>query len=263
MNKGGVFWGSMLILLGMLFLLNSLGVLTAGVWTIFWPIALILFGLSLLISAFGRSRNDAGVGNGRDENLALQIKGFEEASIDLHIGEGYLVIESGAAPDELLSGFFHGGVEHELGQQGEKAIVVLRLPVDWQARDGCEWRLALNGDIPLMLNLHTGTSEVSANLADTHTRQISLHSDAGRVDLTLPAAGETTASIEGGAGLISVCVPDRVAARIEGMAGVDNLNVDEQRFPRVESGRQSANYDEAANRVIIRVGFGAGEVKIF
>lgn len=263
MNKGGIFWGGMLILLGVLFLLNSLGVLAVGVWAVFWPIALILFGLFLLIGVFGHSGNGSRAGNGRIENLALQIKGFEEASIDLHIGEGHLVIESGAAPDELLSGFFPGGVEHELGQQDEKAVVVLRSPADWQARDGREWRLALNGDIPLILNLHTGASEVLANLADTHARRVSVHSGAGRVNLTIPTTGETIASIESETGALSVCVPDGVAARIESTAEVGNLNVDEQRFPRVESGWQSTNYDEAANRTIIRVRFGAGEVTIF
>lgn len=263
MNRGGIFWGGLLILLGVLFLLNSLGILTVNVWAVFWPVALILFGLSLLIGVFGRSRSDGRTGNDRTENLALQLKGFEEADVDLHFGGGRLTIESGAAPDELLSGSFGGGVEHELGQQGEKAVVVLRSPENLGAWDGREWRLALNDAIPLSLNLHTGASEVSANLVDTRAGQVSVRAGAGRVDLTLPAAGETTAYIEGGAGVVSVRVPEGVAAHVEGMAVLGALNVDEERFPRVGSGWQSANYDEATNRATIRVRFGAGEVKVF
>lgn len=257
MNRGGIFWGGMLILLGVLFLLNSLGILAVNVWAVFWPVALILFGLSLLLGVFSRSRSDA-----RTETLALQLKGFEEAGVDVQFGAGRLSIDSGAAPDELLSGTFGGGVEHELKQEGEKAIVVLRSPVDWGSWNTREWRVALNGEIPMTLRLETGASEVVANLADTRIERVSVGSGAGRVDLTLPAAGEVAAQVEGGAGAVLVRVPDGVAARIEGTAVVGTLNVDETRFPRGGAGWQSVDYDGAADRAAISVRFGAGEVTI-
>lgn len=257
MNRGGIFWGGMLILLGVLFLLNSLGILAVNVWAVFWPVALILFGLSLLWGVFSRSRGDA-----RTETLALQLKGFEEAGLDVHFGAGHLSIDSGAAPDELLSGTFGGGVEHELQQEGEKAIVVLRSPVDWGSWDSREWHLALNGDIPMTLRLETGASDVAANLARTRIERVSVRSGAGRVDLTLPAAGEMAAHVEGGAGVVLVRVPEGVAARIEGTAVVGTLNVDETRFPRAGAGWQSVDYDGATDKAAISVRFGAGEVTI-
>ena len=42
-------FGLILILLGALFLLQNLGILTQDVWEIFWPIVIIAIGLSLLI----------------------------------------------------------------------------------------------------------------------------------------------------------------------------------------------------------------------
>ena len=53
-----------------------------------------------------------------------------------------------------------------------------------------------------------------------------------------------------------------MAARIEGGVGAGSLNVDTGRFPRAGSAYQSADYDKAANRAVIRVTFGAGEVRV-
>lgn len=43
-RRNGLFWGSILILAGVLLLLNNLGYL-GGFWRFFWPLLLILLGL--------------------------------------------------------------------------------------------------------------------------------------------------------------------------------------------------------------------------
>lgn len=259
MRSGGILWGILLILAGVLFLLNSLGILAVNVWAVIWPAALVLFGISLLLSAFRRHSDD----ESRVEALALQLKGFEEAAVDIHYGAGRLSLDGGAAPDELLSGTFRGGVEHKLGQEGERARVELRSPLDrtsWEDRD---WNVLLNSDIPLVLKFEVGAAEMMANLAKTQSKAVTVHTGAGRVDLILPAAaGETNLTIEGGVGAVTVRLPEGVAGRVEGTAVLGNLNVDESRFPRIGSVWQSEDYETAANRAAIHVTFGAGEVKI-
>jgi hypothetical protein len=154
-------------------------------------------------------------------------------------------------------------VEHSLSQEGETARVELRSPVDWPSWQDRTWNVALNGDIPLTLDLETGASENLINLSKTRVRRLILRTGASSVDLTLPsAAGETAVDIEGGAGSVVVRVPDGVAARIDGAATLGNFDVDEARFPRAGAIRQSPDYDTAANRAAIHVRFGAGEVKI-
>lgn len=147
MRYGGAVWGILLILAGVLFLLNSLGILAVNVWGVLWPTALILFGLAALAGAFRRGDDAEAV----VEGLALQLKGYEEAAVTIHFGAGRLVLGGGAPPDELLNGSFGGGVLHTLNPDGEVARVALRSPDGLPPTDGREWDVALNEDIPLTL----------------------------------------------------------------------------------------------------------------
>lgn len=257
MRYGGAVWGILLILAGVLFLLNSLGILAVNVWGVLWPTALILFGLAALAGAF---RHGA---EGVVEGLALQLKGYEEAAVTIHFSAGRLALGGGAPPDELLNGTFGGGVIHTLDPNGEVARVELRAPDALPPSEGREWDVALNEVIPLTLDVTTGASEALLNLTPTQLRRLDVHTGAGRVELDLPnAAGKTAVLIEGGAGVVIVRVPEGVAARVSGVAVLGGLEVDEGRFARVGDGWQSDEFETAANRVDLAVRFGAGRVQI-
>lgn len=43
-----MFAGLVILIIGVLFLLENLGVITSGVWSIFWPLLLIAIGLWLI-----------------------------------------------------------------------------------------------------------------------------------------------------------------------------------------------------------------------
>jgi hypothetical protein len=44
-----MFWGLLLVLLGVLMLLDQMGILAGDIWDIFWPLALVALGLSMII----------------------------------------------------------------------------------------------------------------------------------------------------------------------------------------------------------------------
>lgn len=51
-HSGGIVWGAMLIIGGIIFLLNSLGIVSWDVWNHiwqFWPILLILWGIQVIV----------------------------------------------------------------------------------------------------------------------------------------------------------------------------------------------------------------------
>ena len=258
MRYSSIIWGLLLILTGVLFLLNSLGILAVNIWAVLWPSALILFGLAALAGAFRHNSADAVV-----EGLALQLKGYEEAAVTIHFGGGRLELAGGAPPDELLSGTFGGGVIHHLDPDGEVARVALRATDGLPPGEGREWAVALNEGIPLTLTVNSGASEALLDLTSTQLRRLDVHTGAGRVELDLPAAaGQTAVNIEGGAGEVIIRVPEGVAARVSGGAVLGRVDVDETRFLRVSDGWQSDQFETAANRAEITVRFGAGRVQI-
>jgi len=44
-----MFFGTLLITIGVLFLLKNLGIITTELWDVFWPIVLIVLGIKLII----------------------------------------------------------------------------------------------------------------------------------------------------------------------------------------------------------------------
>ena len=52
MRRSELFWGSLLVLLGVLFFLRTAGVLTGDVFGWFWPFCIIALGLWVLFSRF-------------------------------------------------------------------------------------------------------------------------------------------------------------------------------------------------------------------
>ncbi|MDD5290171.1 MAG: DUF5668 domain-containing protein [Patescibacteria group bacterium] len=43
-----MFFGLLLVILGVLFLLRNFGILTASVWGILWPAVIVILGLSMM-----------------------------------------------------------------------------------------------------------------------------------------------------------------------------------------------------------------------
>ena len=66
-KSGELFWGFLLISLGVVFLLDKLDIMDIGeFFRIFWPVILIVIGLRLILK-----RNAAAMANGSQENLTL------------------------------------------------------------------------------------------------------------------------------------------------------------------------------------------------
>jgi hypothetical protein len=79
----------------------------------------------------------------------------------------------------------------------------------------------------------------------------------------MPARGASMLDVESGAASISIRVPDVTAARIRVKDGVTAVNVDTNRFPRLDSGMyQSANFDVSQNRTEINIESGLGSVTV-
>jgi len=53
-----MFFGLLLIVVGIAFLLENLGLVSGNVWNIIWPLVIILFGISILLKPILQSNNN-------------------------------------------------------------------------------------------------------------------------------------------------------------------------------------------------------------
>ncbi len=262
MKRSQVFWGIMLIVVGGLFLLNTMGIMSFDVWGMIWPVFLILLGISIIIGMTNRGRGF------RVEQVSIPLEGVEQAQLRVNHGIGRLVIEGEAGPGELLSGNFGGGVNRKVKVEGGIMKARLKMaeqpgfPVfDW-FNTPPEWTFALNPNIPIALDFNGGAGETRVDLSRTRVNDLRFDGGMGAIRVTLPAgAGLTRVHMDGGLGELRLYIPEGVAARIKAEVGLGSVTVDQNRFPRTgERTYASPNYDTAENKADITIDGGVGAV---
>ena len=264
MRSSRLFWGVILVVLGGLLLLRSLGIITWNVWLFFWPAILILAGVWMLLGP--------AVNKGKQEvvNLDIPLESIQEAVIDVNHGAGTLDISGGAGPAQLMTGVFAGGVESRMEKIGHGGSLTLNPPTNvvWGfpggfGGEGFRWNFRLTDAIPLDVRLHTGAGEARVDLVALRVRKLTLETGASSTIITLPAnAGFTAVDVHAGAASVVLRVPQDVAGRITMKSGLVGTKIDNVRFPFNGTTYETAGYDSAANRVEILVEAGVGSIEI-
>ncbi len=262
MRRGTIFWGTVLVILGVLMLLGNLGLLGGiNIWEMLWPVFLILLGVWVLIGTFNRRTSQV-------EHANVPLEGASRGKLRIQHGAGRLSVYGIDSVTDLAVGDFGGGVEVSTRKEGETMTATLAIPTqnfpfNWIPGEGLEWSVGLNQGVPLALELQTGANDAAIDLSRSHVTDIRLESGASNTTIRLPeAAGETRVVVEAGAAKVSVQVPQGVAGRIRTEGGVMGVDVDTTRFPRSGNYYQSQDYDAAANRADINIKMGAGSVKV-
>jgi hypothetical protein len=261
MRRSGVFWGLILVLAGVLFLLDSLNILDINIWGILWPLFLIILGAWFLMGTFFRRSI-------KTEHANLPLDGAARANVRVLHAAGRLKVGSGAGQGDLLIGDFGGGLDLRSHHIGDLLEATLSMPAqmfpffDWPGGN-LDWSFNLARDIPLSLDLETGANEAHVDLTDLVVNDIRIQSGASSTEVTFPArAGLTRARIGAGAASIQLNVPPGVAALIRTRGGLSSIRVDESRFPRMGDTYRSLDYDSALNKLDLEIEMGVGSVEI-
>jgi len=263
MVRRRIFWGLILVLAGVLFLLNTMGVLSFNVWGVIWPLFLILLGAQFM---FGRYFNRQAL---ESEQVSIPLEGTTQARISLNHGAGQVRVTAGADPNTLMSGTFSGGVSQDISRDGNRSRLTLNAPTDmvWMfpfgSNRGFEWDLRLNENVAIDLEIKTGASETILDLSRLKVERLNVGTGASSTRITLPeAAGFTRAEIGSGAASVDVRVPQGVAARIRVKGGLSSSKIDQNRFPRTGDFYESPDYSTASNRADIEIDMGVGSVTV-
>ena len=260
--------GLILLGLGALLFLSSLGWIRLDFWQSAFPLLLILLGILTLWTVVTRG--------GALEQVEVQVplETARSARLRFRFGAGHLRVGAGAHTDHLLEISARGGVRTSASiDGGEKAVEVwvppeffgdAIAPWKWWGGEPPRWDARLRAGLPLHLDLEIGACEAEVDLTDLLVREFRLATGASSTTVRMPtAAGETRGRITGGAASVKVMIPPGVAARVVTQIGLGEVKVDQHRFPGSGPIYQSADYTRAKHKVDLSVEVGAASVEVW
>jgi len=259
MRRDNIFWGVTLILFGFLFLLQMQGII-GNVFEFFWPIILILVGSWIVLGVFWKPAP------GSIESFQIPLGAAKSVRYKFSHGAAQIHISGGAPVGQALVGSAAVGMNRHSHLDGDRLEVRVEsgpshIPFIGPA-DGA-WRYQITQEVPVTLSIEAGASAFHVDLKDVLASEIELKTGASSVTMTLPARGISRLNIEGGAANFDLRVPEGVPARIVTLEGFNALNVDQSRFPEINSGiHQSPDFDTALNRTEINVKAAMGSVTV-
>lgn len=264
MRRGTVFWGSLLILIGLLILLDNAGVFgDINVWSLIWPLFLIFLGGWILYNYLARSSTEI-------KRLNIPMGTSTSAHIRFDHGGGRLNVKAGINQEDLLSGDFGGGIRLFTEPVEDKAEIHLQMPQNlfpyvWipGSSSDISWQVTIKNKFPISLSFNSGASESNIDLSELIVQSVVLKAGVSSTKLILPeGAGYTRVKIDAGVASIHVHIPDSVAARIRSSVGLGSVNIDRKRFPKSGSIYLSEDYEAAENKVDIDISSGIGSIRI-
>jgi hypothetical protein len=259
MKRDNIFWGTALILAGILLYLQAQGIIT-NVFRYFWPLALILLGGWIILGVYWRPAPSA------EDTFSIPLSGAKSARFKFSHGAGQIVISGGAPVGQALAGSAATGMNKESRLDGDRLDVKVEAGPSFVPFVGPSegiWRFQLTQEIPLTLSVEAGASSLDIDLRDVLATRVQLKTGASSSNVTMPARGVSILEVEAGAASVNVRVPETTAARIRVKEGVTSVNVDPNRFPQLDSGLyQSSGFDTAADRAEINIEAGLGSVSV-
>lgn len=261
MGRSAIFLGILILLLGCLFLLDSLGVISINLGMIIFPVFIIAVGVWILWGAASQKSLET-------QHATVQLEGAHRARVRIRHGAGRLQLKPGIAGGDLVVGDFGGGLTKNVIRSGDTLEVTLSLPSRifmpiWQPGNRLDWSLALAPDVPVELEFETGACEASLDLSGLQVMRLRMNTGASSNRVTLPeSAGFTQVEFKTGAASLDIRIPEGVAARIRASGGLASILIDKQRFPRSGNVHQSLDYDTATNKIDLLVETGVGSVNI-
>jgi len=258
MKRNNIFWGGVLILLGVLFLLQTSNIIPS-IFPYLWPLGLILLGLWMVISVYWRSGSS-------DETFSISLQNAKSVRYKFSHGAGQIEIKGGAPAGQALVGSSAEGMNEKSRLDGDMLEVHVEAGASFMpfiGPSGGVYRFQLSNEVPATVRVETGASQLDMDLTDVLASEIRLQTGASNSNVTLPARGVSHLDLEAGAASINLRIPNGVSGRVRLKEGLTSLNIDTSRFPQVDTRLyQSADYDTAVNRAEISVEAGLGSITI-
>ena len=285
--------GLFLITIGVLLLLQTLGILSWDIWLNlwrFWPALIIIVGVGILLGRRAPLLSSgivalllvgsvgAAAWISANEEYPERISELQEPlgetkylDLTIQFGAGTITLDdlpegsSNLVEAEFRSSGRAGEATHSLTRSGDKAELVLkRTGSGFFGRSVTqEWDVLLSRDVAIDLVVQSGASDITLDLERLQVAALQVDTGASDTGIVLPGAVESTsADISVGAANLVVTVPEGVAARIDTDTGLASVNIDKNRFPKTNGYNQSPDYDTAKYRVDLNIDGGVANIEV-
>lgn len=287
----------LLIAVGTVLLLNTLGVLDWTVWwTILrlWPIFLIAVGLDLLLGRFSiwgsllavvlvvailagalwLGGSDSGSGRGLPtEEIRQPLGGAKEVAIMIEPAVGVLRIEALPESANLIEGTIYLGkgeeVTQDYVQSGNRAMLELRaqggevwVPFGGGWDERRLWDLGLSPGASLELHTSLAAGDAAMDLTGLALSDLAANMGLGRMEIVLPAEGGYSARIDGAIGVTTIVIPASLGVRVQVDTGMTGRQLPADYQQQADNVYTSPGYPTAEGRVELTVSQAMGLLRI-
>ncbi len=295
--RGGFVWPIILIGAGIVFLLNTQGLVGWNVWDTLlrlWPLLLIAVGIDILVGrrfplgsallalvlvvvlvlavqgAIPTTVNAGALTVEQTQTISEDLKGNTKAAVEIGFGAGNLNIAALAeGSPQLVEGTVDLSrderIDRSYSANNGTAKYVLKsrgsfsMGPEILGESQKKWALALSRDVPLELKVSTGASKSMLDLTGLDLRRLDIDAGVGQVTIKLPASGQYPVTVDGGVGQVVIMIPQGVAARVEAKDGLGGVTT-EGNFRQTGHTYTTGNYASGTDRVDIQVKNGVGQV---
>ena len=294
-----LFWPIILIGVGVIFLLNNLGVITGSPWEVIWrlwPVLLIALGVEILIGRTGAAGAIVSAVLGlavvggvlwiliaqpalpgfnlnfggalTTTNVDYPLKDVRSASVSIGFTTGTNEVRALTGSTKLLEGTIrhYGNLTFDASYSGSQARVRLHssnvsvvLPFGGSEE---RWTVALNPVVAYDLDLEMGIGQSTVDLSKLTVTGGRLNAGVGATDLTLPAKGKFTLSIDGGVGTVKIRLPGKMALRAEVDTGIGSFNPGSRLRALGGEVYETDGFGLADNAITLRIKAGIGTLRV-
>ncbi len=278
------------IAIGVLFLLQNLGVLPWSLWTQawrLWPVVLIVIGINILIgrryplvaaalillvvggSLAWLAANAQGMGGNRALEFANPRDTVQALNAKVDFGASSVRVTAlPTASEQLWQGRFEvssgADMDVDFSRAGDGATLAVRPESGHMSFLGGknDWTLRFARDVAVALTVNGGAGDLDLDLRDLRLTSLDMNIGASNANIRLPSVpGVVKVDVDGGASNVEIHIPDDVAARIRSDGGLTSISV-APRFKKSGDVYLSDGYDAAERKVDITLSTGAASVTI-
>jgi hypothetical protein len=234
----------------------------------------------------------------RTEQIQAPLAGVETANVNIDFSSVRAEVAGDAADGLLVDGQISslGDLVFDVVEDNGEADVRIDTrtasgwflnPSSWrQAADLEPWRISLSDRVIYDMTLDLASGATTLDLRDLRLSEFNVDGGSGRFDLSLPGgnydgvvdggsgasrivlpdSGRHTFTIDGGSGSMTLVLPADMQLRVEVDAGSGAFSA-ENRLDRIDERGdvaiwQTAGYDDAANRTLLKIDGSSGAIRI-